>query len=89
MKGDVGYSVHNSRDDSLCKTDAQVDIYLKLLIKSNPVIFSLTAKGLLVSTFKSSEGGILVNFYLFYSLNGSSCLKYIRRFARLGTICTI
>ena len=35
---DVEYSVHNSRDDKLCKSDAQVDIYLKLLTKSNPVV---------------------------------------------------
>ena len=42
---DVGYSVHkgqNSLDDNLCKSDVQVDIYLKLLlIKLNPVIFLL------------------------------------------------
>ena len=47
-KTEVEYSVHkgqNSRDDNLCKSDAQVDIYLKLLlIKSNPVIFLLIAK---------------------------------------------
>ena len=42
---DVDYSVHNSRDDNLCKSDAQVDIYLKLVIKSNPVIFLLIPKG--------------------------------------------
>ena len=48
MTRDIEYSVRkgqNSRDDSLCKSDAQVDIYLKLLlIKSNPVIFLLIAK---------------------------------------------
>ena len=41
----VDYSVHNSRDDNLCKSDAQVDIYLKLVIKSNPVVFLLIPKG--------------------------------------------
>ena len=35
----------NSRDDNLCKNDAQVGIYLKsLLIKSNPVICLLIAQ---------------------------------------------
>ena len=47
-KTEVEYSVHkgqNSRDDNLCKSGAQMDIYLKLLlIKSNPVIFLLIAK---------------------------------------------
>ena len=38
-------SVHKSRDDNLCKRDAQEDIYLKLLIKSNPAVFLLIAKG--------------------------------------------
>ena len=43
------YSVHkgqNSRDDGLCKSDEQVDIYLKLLlIKSNAVVLLLIVKG--------------------------------------------
>ena len=42
LTGDVEYSVHedqNSRDDNLCKSDAQVSIYLKLtLIKLNPAV---------------------------------------------------
>ena len=42
LPGDVEYSVHedqNSRDDNLCKSDAQVSIYLKLtLIKLNPAV---------------------------------------------------
>ena len=42
------YSVRkgqNSVDDNLCKSDVQVDIYLKLLlIKSNPVVFLLAPK---------------------------------------------
>ena len=45
---DVEYSVRkgqNYQDDNLCKSDVQVDIYLKLLlIKSNPVVFLLIAK---------------------------------------------
>ena len=45
MTRDVEYSVHNSRDGNLCKSDAQVDVYAKLLIKSNPVVFLLIAKG--------------------------------------------
>ena len=36
---DVEYSVHNSRNDNLCNSDTQVDIYLKLLINTNPVVF--------------------------------------------------
>ena len=44
--------------DHLCKSDTQVDIYLKLLIKSNPVVFLLIAKGYLVCTFKSLAGKI-------------------------------
>ena len=43
------YYVHkgqNSRNDNLCKGDAQVDIYMKLLlIKSNPVVLWFIAKG--------------------------------------------
>ena len=36
----------NSRDDNLCESDVQVDIYLKLLlIKSNPIVSLLIAKG--------------------------------------------
>ena len=45
---DVEYSVRNGQnyqDDNLCKSDVQVDIYLKLrLIKSSPVVFLLIAK---------------------------------------------
>ena len=45
---DAEYSVHkgqNSLDENLCKSDAQVDIYLKLLlIKLNPAVFLLIAK---------------------------------------------
>ena len=45
---DVEYSVskgQNYQDDNLCKSDVQMDIYLKLLlIKSNPVVFLLIAK---------------------------------------------
>ena len=41
----VEYSVHkgqNSLYDNSCKSDAQVDIYLKVLLnKSNPVVFLL------------------------------------------------
>ena len=44
----VEYSVHigqNSLDENLCKSDVQVDVYLKLLlIKSNTVVFSLIPK---------------------------------------------
>ena len=87
MIGDVEYSAHSSRDDNLCKSDAQVNIYLKLLIKSNPVVFLLIEKGL-VCTFKSSLEEILVSCYLSYSLKGRSCLKYIM-FCAIGTICTI
>ena len=32
MTRGVEYCVHNSRDDSLCKRDAQVNIFLKLLL---------------------------------------------------------
>ena len=60
--------------DHLCKSDTQVDIYLKLLIKSNPVVFLLVAEGQLVCTFKSSVWKILVSCYLFYLLNGRLCL---------------
>ena len=38
-------SVHKSQDDNLSKRDAQEDIYLELLIKSNPAVFLLIAKG--------------------------------------------
>ena len=42
---DVEYPVHkgqNLLDNNLCKSNAQVDIYLKLLlIKVNPVVFLL------------------------------------------------
>ena len=96
MTRDVEYSVHkgqNLLDDNLCKTDGQVDIYLKLLlIKSNPVAFLLIAKGELVCSFKSSVGEIFVSCYLFIimsSLIGHSYLKHIRCFARFGTIFTI
>ena len=45
---EMKYSVHkgqNSGDENLCKSDVQVDIYLKLLlIKSNPVVFLLIPK---------------------------------------------
>ena len=35
----------NSLDDNLCKSDVEVDIYIKLLlIKSNPVVFLLIPK---------------------------------------------
>ena len=48
MTCDVEYSMHkgqNSLDGNLCKSDMQVDIYLKLLfIKSNPVVFLLIPK---------------------------------------------
>ena len=55
-----------SRDDSLCKSDVQVDNYLKLLlIKLNPVVFFLIAKSLPVCNFKSSVGEILSGYYLF------------------------
>ena len=81
----------NSRYDNLCKSDVQLNIYLKLmLIKLNPVVFLLIAKGYLVCNFKSSVGEILVSFYLFIintCLKGHSCLKYIRCLAPLGTIC--
>ena len=47
--GDAECSVckgQNSRDDNLCKSDGQVDIYLKLLlIKLDLPIFLLIAKG--------------------------------------------
>ena len=48
MRRDVEYSVHKGQiswDDNLRKSDAQVDSYLKLLIKWNPV-FLLIAKDL-------------------------------------------
>ena len=52
MAHDVEYSVHkgqNSLDNNLCKSDMQVDIYLKLLlIKSNPVAFLLIQKDKLI-----------------------------------------
>ena len=36
----------NSQDDNLCKSDVEVDIYLKLLLtKSNPFVFLFIAKG--------------------------------------------
>ena len=42
----VEYSVHKGQkswDDNLCKSDVQVNIYLKLLfIKLNPLVFLLT-----------------------------------------------
>ena len=45
----ITYFVHkdqNSRDDNLCKSNVQVDIYLKLLlIKLHPAVFLLIAKG--------------------------------------------
>ena len=96
MTSDVEYSVHkvqNSQDDTLCKSDVQVGIHLKLLlIKLNPVVFLLIAKGQLVRNFKSSVEELLVSYYLliiFYPLKEHSCLKYIRCLARLGNICTI
>ena len=61
---------------TLCKCDAQVDIYLKLLIRSNPVVFLLITKGYLVCTFKSSVEEILVSYYLFYSLKERSYQKF-------------
>ena len=73
---DVEYSAHSSRDDNSCKSDAQVNIYLKLLIKTNPVVFLLIEKGL-VCTFKSALEEILVSCCLSYSLKGCSCLKCI------------
>ena len=82
----------NSQDDNLYKIDAQVDIYLKLmLIKLSPFLFLLIAKGLLVFNFKSSVEEILVHCLLITisSLKERSCLKYIRYFARFGTISII
>ena len=78
--------------DHLCERDVQVCIYLKLrLIKSNPAVFLLIAKGQLVCKFKSLVEEILVSylFTIISSLKGYSCLKYIRCFARLGITCTI
>ena len=93
---DVEYSVRKGQDyqdDNLCKSDAQVDIYLKLLlIKSNPVVFLLIAKGSLVCHFKSLVGEIFVSCYsliIISSLKGHSYLKPGRYFAQFGTICTI
>ena len=63
MTRDVEYSVHNSRDDNLYKNNAQVDMSLKLLIKSNAVVFLLIAKGQLVCTFKSSVGKLVAVYY--------------------------
>ena len=61
MTSDVEYylrKIQNSQDDNLCKKYVQVDIYPKLpLIKLNPVVFLLTAKGSLVFNFKSSMVG--------------------------------
>ena len=83
----------NSLDDNLCKSDVQVDIYVKLLsIKLNPTVFLLIPKDWLVCNFKSSVGEISVSCYLFIiisSLKGHSYLKYIRYFAKFGTNCTI
>ena len=48
LRRDVEYSVHKGQiswDDNLRKSDAQVDSYLKLLVKWNPV-FLVIAKDL-------------------------------------------
>ena len=69
LRRDVEYSVHKgqiSRDDNLRKSDAQVNSYLKLLIKWNPV-FLLIAKDQLVCTFNSLVGKICVSCYSTYS----------------------
>ena len=66
LRRDVEYSVHKGQiswDDNLRKSDAQVDSYLKLLIKWNPV-FLLIAK---VCTFNSLVGETCVSCYSIFS----------------------
>ena len=75
------HKCQNSLDDNLCKSDVQVDIYLKLLmIKSNPVVFLLIPMVLLVCNFKFAVEEIFVSCYLFIimsSLKGHSYLKVV------------
>ena len=63
LRRDVEYSVHKGQ---ISRYDAQVDSYLKLLIKWNPV-FLLIAKDQLVCTFNSLVGKICVSCYSTYS----------------------
>ena len=56
----------NTLDDNSCKSDAKMDICLKLLlIKSNPVFFLLVPKDKLVCNVKSSVGEIFFSCCLF------------------------
>ena len=49
-----------------CASGHLPKITVDLLIKSNPVVFLLVAKGSVVCNFKSSVGEILASFHLFY-----------------------
>ena len=60
----------NTLDDTLGKSDAQVNIYPKLLlIKPNPVVFLLIAKGKLVWNAQSLVGGGYLSNVTYLSLS--------------------
>ena len=53
MTRGVEYCVHNSRDDSLCKRDAQVNIFLKLLLLKKYKIFRRNAEFIFTIGFQT------------------------------------